>query len=334
MYTGLGESLPSGPAWSDTNPRTVAANWDAFKNQSMLGAEFDGFQEVVRLGWVPDSPDGYARFMAYFTAAIGQYAASLPEFTGWRFAWIFRRSADAANLVSGTIRSMLSNGNMSVAQADAVTASFNYFFPRYAAAGVQAAPIAPPGEMIRNPVNGVLYPKEQVAYFGPTGAANTGGNPMDQFARPGEIEFRLVNGQTWHMKDPNYVAPPPTPFTPTVTTVPRPAGLVPLPQPPPGSVLNVPPPGSNQEPTIKLPGSDVFVPISSVPSSTFLPTYETSSLPPAVIVTTDREGNQQEIAPESIGMTAGMGNIGMIAVLAAAALLLVPGKRSRTRSRR
>lgn len=119
-----------------------------------------------------------------------------------------------------------------------------------------------------------------------------------------------------------------SPVVPMVPSTPS------LPQPPPGSTLYVPASGSGQEPTIQLPGTTEFVPVSSVPPSAFVPTQQVSTLPPPVIIMTARDGAVREVSPESVGLSparAGMGGVGTIALLAGLALLLVPGKRARSR---
>src|SRR3989344_7899337 len=79
--------LPAGPLYSSQDAPAAAMvalvrnNWNLFKNGTYLGGNFDQFQEAMLLGWVPDTPEGYDRFMWY---RVNQSQAfKSPEFLGW-----------------------------------------------------------------------------------------------------------------------------------------------------------------------------------------------------------------------------------------------------------
>ena len=136
--------LPAGPLYSNQDAPAAAMvalvrnNWDLFKNGTYLGGNFDQFQEAMLLGWVPDTPEGYDRFMWY---RVNQSQAfKSPEFLGWVTAWdwAWALSSGSANwtvdyaptLWQSTINGRLASG-MTQAEAAISTTVFNKFFSEY-----------------------------------------------------------------------------------------------------------------------------------------------------------------------------------------------------------
>jgi len=156
---GLGEVLPSGPLYSTQDAPAagtvalITKDWDLFKSGAEAGANFDEFQEAVRFGWVPDTPEGYDRFQAYRTSASVANLNAVPEFFGWVTAWDWAYAlahgstnwpADyAPTLWANTLKGWTANG-MSAAAASTADAAFRRYFPGYLVKfGGPAAPAFP-----------------------------------------------------------------------------------------------------------------------------------------------------------------------------------------------
>jgi hypothetical protein len=166
MYAGLGEVLPlDGPLYSAQDPMAagtvalVTADWSLFQSGAEGGANFDQFQEAVRLGWVPNTPDGYNRFMGFNAAADATTLNAFPELLGWGTAWTWARalangSSNWTVDFAPTLWLMTIAGWRSRGMADpaifAATDAFNRYFPMYlsrfggpAAVAATAVPTAP-----------------------------------------------------------------------------------------------------------------------------------------------------------------------------------------------
>jgi hypothetical protein len=156
----LGEVLSaSGPLYSSQDALAagtvalVTKDWDLFKSGTEGGANFDEFEEAVRLGWIPtppgDSPAGYDLFMGFRVANDTGTLNSYPEFVAWATAWDWARAVaqgvQAAKQGSGgsylqlsqvpelwraTVSAWKSRGVTDAAVTTA-TDAFNRYFPTY-----------------------------------------------------------------------------------------------------------------------------------------------------------------------------------------------------------
>jgi hypothetical protein len=188
---GLGEILPPEPSWNSTNFQQVTANWDTWEAGGMNGSNWLGFLEAVKFGWVPNTQEGFRSF-DYFWSKGGEAWVGKPDWAAWVIAFMWAEQmrynlgnpnmlqpADIPSTALATFNGAVQNGYLTPAERDIAIAKFNYYWPLYAArfgislTGAATAPVSTMAGAIHNPVNGVDYPLDQVAYAGPNPLAPT-----------------------------------------------------------------------------------------------------------------------------------------------------------------
>lgn len=196
---GLGELLDLAHQSNSMNVQQVVTNWDTWQAGGISGSNWLGFQEAVRLGWVPNTQEGFRAFDWYWSQG-GDAKAHLPELYAWMLAFPWAEQGryhpdqlgDVAARGLSSINAGVSNGYLTAAERDAAVDAFNSYWPQYAAQfGIPLTgwtPIASQAGAIHNPVNGVDYSLDQVGYYGPNPASFSGGP---------EIMLQLTNGNAW-----------------------------------------------------------------------------------------------------------------------------------------
>lgn len=202
---GLGEVLPSsGPLYSSQDAAAAAQvalitkDWSLFQSGVEVGGNFDQFQEAVKFGWVPNTPEGYDRFLGVGIGGAADAATlnALPEYLAWwtAWTWAYALSNHTANwtvdqapeLWRSQVLGWIRLGMTPAAEAIA-DAAFQKYFPLYLArfGTLQAPTFEAATAVVTNPVTGSPIPISSILYAG----------PLPGMPSVGVIE--LKTGQRW-----------------------------------------------------------------------------------------------------------------------------------------
>lgn len=205
---GLGEILPP----LSTSVPGLANSFAQLRAGAMSGGNFEHFDDLQSLGWVPNTQQGYATYLQYNSLGLNDKAYdALPEFLGWMVAAdgayaIVNKMHQGNNLspvwdvpswtakATATIQQQASTHRWTTAQHDTAMNSFADHFPRLLQKWGYKGTIGPVSvpQLVKNPYfeslgQTVWVDKATITYDGPDPDPTIVGGRMFS-----------AGGKTWH----------------------------------------------------------------------------------------------------------------------------------------
>lgn len=148
---------------------SVTANWEAYKAGTIVGGEFDRFEEAAGLGYVADTPRGYDLCLGqgFLPKGLPDSIQISPTFPAFWLAWTWAKVQVPADQAASNWLATTASWPVSDAKRAIANAAFLAFYPYYQAQfGGTAQPIGYV-QTVPNPVTGVATPLSDVLYYGP-----------------------------------------------------------------------------------------------------------------------------------------------------------------------